>query len=106
NRPPPTWNQHPWEVVGVANPNGAHNGLEVFDTALNFGLLGLGLWWLWRHPVSFICTLVGLMVWWEAESAGHPVWPWLVVAVIVGVRQAGAFLRWLTPGSGRARGGL
>jgi hypothetical protein len=94
------------EVVGVTNPNGPANGLEVFDTALKLGLLGLMLWWLWRHPVSFFATLIGLMVWWEAESAGHPVWPWLIVALFVGVRQVGALVRWLTPGLRRDRGGL
>ena len=89
----------------MTNPNGPANGLEVFDTALTLGLAGLGLWWLWRHPVSFFATLGGLLLWWEAESAGHPVWPWLLVAAFVGLRKIGTLVRWITSPRGVPRSG-
>src|SRR5688500_17113336 len=88
----------PWEVVGVTMlGTGPGNGLEVFDQALSLGLLVIGVWWLWRSPVSFFAVWGGLLLWWEAESlGGHNPVPWLVLGLLLAVRKAGAIGRLFT----------
>ena len=84
----------------------AASDLAVFDQALSYGLLALGLWWLWRSPVSFFVTMGLLLVWWEAESAGHSPVPWLILAGLYVVRKGGAILRWFArPVAPRSGGG-
>lgn len=73
-----------------SNATGPGNGLEVFDQALTVVLLAVAVWWLWRSPVSFFAVIGGLLVWWEAESVGgHSPVPWLVLGLLVVVRNLG-----------------
>lgn len=75
----------------------AASDLAVFDQALTVGLLAIGLWWLWRSPVSFFAVWGGLLLWWEAESiGGHSPAPWLLLGLLLVLRKAGAIGRWFT----------